>query len=149
MTAGGTVHQGTVDTDDGFNLVKSSLNMPKQLYSNVYGSYIPNDDSYDDDEYNKVFNSDKYDPAAPQSKIRDNKLNCSTDLIAKKLLKGWVLHTDICDKCVMPLMHRDGEVQCVICQKEDTSGTVVALVSTSGSDVMDEVDKELSQCNER
>ena len=147
------MHQSTVETDDGFNVVKSSLNMSKQLYSikDVYGgcSYIPNDDSYDEDECNQVCNSDKYDPAAPQSKKRDNKLNSSTDLIANKLLEGWVLHTDICDKCVMPLMHRDGEAQCVICQKEDTSGAVVALISTSGSDVMDEVDKELSQCNER
>jgi len=147
--------------DDG--AMRSSANaLTKKLYStvlDVFGSYAGNDE----DDYNTMMETLR------QKQMQKCKVSMpvkSSDIrgsIAQKLMEGYVLHGEVCDKCVMPLMSYEGRVSCVLCSKvnglsktekaslsKSSSNFELGLASTTESDTSEDlVNKELFQFNER
>jgi len=144
-------------------MISSADALTKTLYSTVM-------DLFGDDE--KIMQKQKcYGSSCSSTKTTD-----STSIITKKLLEGYVLHRDSCDKCVVPLMVYEGRVSCVVCKWEEEQEALKAksassdgteeevtrndtlptftTATTTGSALSEEeeedlINKELSQFNER
>ena len=129
----------------------------------VFGNYVGNDE----DEYNKMLETLRNKQIEKNKSPTPPNPDDTRGIIAKKLLEGYALNGDICDKCVMPLMAYEGHVSCVVCKmveeppkakcaatEETTSDVVFALSSTTPSDFREEekeglVNKEMAEFHER
>ena len=142
------------------DVMASSANaLTKKLYStvmDVFGNYAANDE----DDYNEMietFRRKQMQKCSAPAKSDDTR-----GVIAKKLLEGYVLNGDVCNKCVMPLMAYEGRVSCVVCKRveelanaapQQSGSSDLALTATESSlseDLTEKIiNKELSHFNEK
>mmetsp|Transcript_57648 Transcript_57648/g.122309 ORF Transcript_57648/g.122309 Transcript_57648/m.122309 type:complete len:972 (+) Transcript_57648:198-3113(+) len=158
-----TVEKNVTDDD----AMRSSANaLTKKLYltvMDVFGNYVGNDE----DDYNNMLETLRSKRVQNHKCTTPAKSDGTRGIIATKLLEGYALHGDVCDKCVTPLMSYLGTVTCVVCKKvEEELKTKLAETGNSSNDVEltlaatteseqseedeeDLVNKQLNQFNER
>ncbi len=63
--------------------------------------------------------------AVNKNKNGANTKATAQEIITNKLLAGYTLNGEVCDKCMMPTMAMNGVASCVICTSEFTARYVI------------------------
>ena len=108
------IEENTVSDEDDGTMQSSADALSKKLYStvmDVFGNYAVNDE----EEYNNMVETLRN----KQMQKKNVKYDGATGIIEKKLIEGYALHEEMCDKCVSPLMVYKGRISCVVCEKDE------------------------------
>ena len=129
---------------DGDAMRIGATNLTSTLYNTALAVYIGNSSSIDDDHEALKRRQNE------GRRNATNAVDCSSacSRVEKKLLEGYVIKSEACKHCFLPLLEKDGVVICALPScRGDLEPPLAVPSSTSSVSIDEEVDRQMIDYN--